>query len=64
MTIENIQQLTENNVLKTYGRRAVAFETGYGAKLFDSDDVEYLDFASGLGVNALGYAHQKVEGYL
>lgn len=62
MTIENIQQLTENNVLKTYGRRAVAFETGYGAKLFDADGVKYLDFTSGLGVNALGYAHPKVAG--
>ena len=64
MKIENIKQLTEDNVLKTYGRREIAFETGYGAKLFDSDEVEYLDFTSGLGVNALGYAHPKVAGII
>ena len=47
-------------VLKTYGRKPLAFERGEGVTLFDLDGEKYLDFTSGLGVNALGYGHPKV----
>ena len=60
MTLNDIKKLTEENVLLTYGRRSLAFDTGEGVTLFDSEGNPYLDFAAGLGVNALGYAHPVV----
>ncbi len=61
MTNKDVVDLTEKNVLKTYGRREIAFKEGKGATLYDLDGNEYLDFTSGLGVNALGYSHPVIE---
>ncbi len=33
----------------------VVFEKGEGCYLYDSEGKEYLDFAAGIAVNALGY---------
>ncbi|MFC1692209.1 aspartate aminotransferase family protein [Candidatus Latescibacterota bacterium] len=60
ITLDKIQEITEKNVLFTYNRRKLAFETGEGATLYDTDGNAYLDFTSGLGVNALGYGHPVV----
>jgi acetylornithine/N-succinyldiaminopimelate aminotransferase len=43
--------------MPTYARSTLAFERGEGAYLFTADGQRYLDFASGIAVNALGYAH-------
>ncbi len=48
----------EQVVLHTYNRFPVVFERAEGVRLYDTDGKEYLDFASGIGVMALGY-HQK-----
>ena len=48
----------EQVVLHTYNRFPVVFERAEGVRLYDTDGKEYLDFASGIGVRALGY-HQK-----
>ncbi|HHG89938.1 MAG TPA: aspartate aminotransferase family protein [Devosia sp.] len=39
----------------TYMRDEVAFERGRGMRLFSGEGDEYLDFMSGIGVNALGH---------
>ncbi len=44
-------------LMPTYARAPLAFERGEGAYLFDRDGRRYLDFASGIGVTALGHAH-------
>ena len=44
-------------ILQTYGRPKVLFERGEGCKLIASDGREYLDFTSGIAVNALGHSH-------
>ncbi len=44
-------------LLPTYRRMPISFERGSGTSLFDADGKEYLDFYSGIGVNALGHAH-------
>ena len=44
-------------VMPTYAKIDVAFERGEGAYLFDGDGRRYLDFASGIAVNALGHCH-------
>tara|TARA_A100001037_G_scaffold306641_1_gene353579 strand:+ start:1576 stop:2757 length:1182 start_codon:yes stop_codon:yes gene_type:complete len=45
---------------QTYARYDIAFERGEGAYLFDTDGRQYLDFATGIAVNALGHAHPKM----
>ncbi|MHA1523981.1 MAG: aspartate aminotransferase family protein [Alphaproteobacteria bacterium] len=51
-------------VLPTYARKKVSFERGEGAYLFTASGEEYLDFAGGVAVNALGHAHPHLVGAL
>ena len=46
--------------LSTYKRIPIKIKGGEGVHLFDSNGNKYLDFFSGLAVNALGYAHPKI----
>src|SRR6185312_13014549 len=48
----------------TYARSDLAFERGEGVRLFGPDGTAYLDFNSGIGVNALGYGDPHVVGAL
>ncbi|KNC80213.1 hypothetical protein, variant 1 [Sphaeroforma arctica JP610] len=41
----------------TYVRPDIEFTHGEGVHLYDSDGREYLDFAAGIAVNALGHSH-------
>ena len=49
-----------NALLATYKRAPMDFVRGEGVELIDSDGKRYLDFASGIAVNALGYGDQGV----
>jgi acetylornithine/N-succinyldiaminopimelate aminotransferase len=44
-------------VLPTYNRADVAFVRGEGPYLFDEKGRRYLDFGTGIAVNALGHCH-------
>ena len=44
-------------VMATYARQDVVFERGEGSWLIDTEGGRYLDFGSGVAVNALGHAH-------
>jgi acetylornithine/N-succinyldiaminopimelate aminotransferase len=46
-----------SHLLPTYARVNLAFERGEGAWLTATDGTRYLDFTSGVAVNALGHAH-------
>ena len=46
-----------SHLLPTYARVDLAFERGEGAWLVATDGERYLDFTSGVAVNALGHAH-------
>ncbi|MGE5438228.1 MAG: aspartate aminotransferase family protein, partial [Bacteroidota bacterium] len=46
--------------LPTYNRIPIEISRGEGVYLIDSKGERYLDFFSGLAVNALGYAHPKI----
>lgn len=48
-------------LLGTYDRYPLLFERGEGVHLIDENGVRYLDLLSGIGVNALGYAHPAIE---
>jgi len=52
--IEKMNQ-AEEYILHTYNRFPVVFEKGEGVCLYDTEGKEYLDFAAGIAVNALGY---------
>src|SRR5437868_627355 len=47
-------------VMPTYARQNIVFEKGEGAWLVATSGERYLDFASGVAVNALGHAHPKL----
>jgi acetylornithine/N-succinyldiaminopimelate aminotransferase len=51
----------ESAVLGTYKRAPVTFVRGEGVELFDERGRAFLDFTSGIAVNALGYADPGVE---
>ena len=46
-----------SHLMPTFARVHLAFERGEGVWLIATDGERYLDFASGLAVNALGHAH-------
>src|SRR5437773_50757 len=46
-----------SHLLPTYARVELAFERGEGAWLVATNGERYLDFTSGVAVNALGHAH-------
>ena len=46
-----------SHLLPVFARADVAFERGEGAWLIGTDGERYLDFTSGVAVNALGHAH-------
>ena len=45
-----------SSLLSTYKRAPMEFVRGEGVELIDSNGKRYLDFTSGIAVNALGYA--------
>ena len=49
-----------SHLLPTYARVDLAFERGEGVWLFTADGERYLDFTSGVAVNALGHAHPRL----
>ena len=59
-TYQEIVALEQKYLLNTYARYPVAFARGKGVYLYDVDGKRYLDFLSGLGVNALGHAHPRI----
>ena len=62
MTYQEIQALHDGALMPTYGRFPVALESGRGAVAVDVDGKEYIDFGSGIGVNALGYSDPGLGG--
>jgi acetylornithine/N-succinyldiaminopimelate aminotransferase len=52
--------LGTSHLLPTYARVDLAFERGEGAWLIATDGERYLDFTSGVAVNALGHAHPQL----
>lgn len=45
--------------MQTYGRFSLAIDHGEGAALYSPEGEKYIDFASGIGVNSLGYGNKK-----
>ena len=57
---KNLFDLEQEFLLQTYQRIPLEISHGDGVYLFTKDGKKYLDFFSGLGVNALGYGNNKI----
>src|SRR5262245_51599293 len=55
-----VQAAPSAAVMPTYARANLVFERGEGAWLISTAGERYLDFASGVAVNALGHAHPRL----
>ncbi|HIO70636.1 MAG TPA: aspartate aminotransferase family protein [Campylobacterales bacterium] len=49
----------KNYLLSNYNRFGILFDRGEGATLFDRGGKRYIDFASGIGVNSIGYGNNE-----
>jgi len=57
---EEIVDREKKYLLNTYARYPLAIARGKGVYVYDVDGKRYLDFLTGLGVNALGHAHPRI----
>lgn len=61
MNLEAIKKKETARLLPTYDRYQVLLRKGKGVYLYDASGRKYLDFLSGIGVNALGYGHPAIS---
>jgi acetylornithine aminotransferase/acetylornithine/N-succinyldiaminopimelate aminotransferase len=61
MSLAAVMRAEQKLLLPTYDRQKVLFTRGRGVYLWDSKGKPYLDFLSGIGVNALGHAHPAIQ---
>jgi len=52
--------LEREHVLQNYARYPLALARGKGSYVYDLGGRRYLDFLTGIGVNALGHAHPRI----
>ena len=57
MNTEKVIKRDQKYIMHTYARSPLVLEHGEGMYAYDADGKAYLDFTSGIGVNALGYCH-------
>jgi len=60
MNTEELIALSEQCIMHTYRRFPIVLVKGSGARVWDSEGKEYLDFVAGIAVCSLGHAHPKV----
>ena len=61
MTDKNDLKKRESEaIIQTYARQDVVLVRGSGARVWDSDGKEYLDFVAGIAVNNVGHCHPTV----
>ncbi len=56
----HIAELEEKHLFQNYGQRKFVLVRGQGCQVFDDQGKAYLDFVSGIGVNALGHGHSRI----
>jgi len=60
VSLAELQQLERTSVIGSYARFPVEFVRGEGARLWDDDGNEYLDFLCGISVTNIGHCHPRV----
>jgi acetylornithine aminotransferase/acetylornithine/N-succinyldiaminopimelate aminotransferase len=61
MSLASVSRMEAKLLLPTYERQSILFVRGRGVYLWDSRGKRYLDFLSGIGVNALGHHHPAIQ---
>ena len=59
MNSGEIKDLYKSHVMQTYARFDVVIDKGKGATVWSPEGKAYIDFTSGIGVNALGYGNTR-----
>ncbi len=57
---QTIMDLERDYVLQNYARYPLVVARGKGCHVYDVEGRRYLDFITGIGVNALGHAHPRI----
>lgn len=60
MPTPSTSDLYRDYVMPTYGRFDLALTRGQGARVWDEDGKEYLDFGAGIAVCSLGHSHPQL----
>lgn len=60
MNLATVMKKEAALLLPTYDRHKVLLHKGKGVYVYDASGRKYLDFLSGIGVNALGYSHPAI----
>jgi acetylornithine/N-succinyldiaminopimelate aminotransferase len=58
--LAELQQIEAESAMRTYARFPVEFVRGEGARLWDAEGEEYLDFLCGISVTNVGHCHPRV----
>ena len=57
---QSVIDLEREYLLQNYARYPLVLARGKGCYLYDLEGKRYLDFITGIGVNALGHAHPRI----
>ena len=60
MTSKEIIAGTEHYLMNTYARQPLALTRGAGCRVYDPEGREYIDFVSGVAVDALGHCDEEI----
>jgi acetylornithine/N-succinyldiaminopimelate aminotransferase len=60
MSLPELQAIERECVIPSYARAPVEFVRGEGARLWDAEGSEYLDFLCGISVTSLGHCHPRI----
>src|SRR3954451_19259193 len=60
MKVAELEELESRWVMQTYPRAGIELVRGEGARVWDSDGKEYLDFLAGISVCSVGHCHPAV----
>ena len=60
MGTQMVIQMDKKYVMQSYSRSPLVIDKGEGVRVWDKEGKEYLDFISGIGVNAIGHCHPEL----
>jgi len=60
MNTQMAMQMDKKYVMQSYSRIPLVIDKGRGVRVWDKEGREYLDFISGIGVNAIGHCHPEI----
>ena len=58
--VSSVIDFERDYLLQNYARYPIVLTRGKGPYVWDTNGKKYLDFISGIGVNALGHAHPRI----